>query len=89
MRKDIIKIVNAIAEKGTLDFDLFKCYDLILNYCKDNHIKPSKNSYDLNFGILTINGINAGRVDHLPKKVQFDEYSYYMEGKILARQEIE
>jgi hypothetical protein len=38
--------------------------------------------------MLQINGKNTKRVDSLPKKIDFDEKAYYLEGRILARQEI-
>jgi hypothetical protein len=88
MRKDIIDIVNKLATLGTLDFDLFKCYNTILNYCKETKTKPNNNNYTLVTGMLQINGKNTKRVDSLPKKIDFDEKAYYLEGRILARQEI-
>lgn len=87
MRKDITNIVNKIAEKGGLDFELIKCYELISNFCKTTKTRPSKNTYDLNNGVLIINGITIGRVEPL-HKVQFDEEVYYLVGKILARGEL-
>lgn len=88
MRQDIVNIVNELAKKGSLDFELKTTYDLILNYCKANKTSPSSNTYDLNNGVLVINGVNIERVQPL-KKVKFDEQAYYWEGRILARQESE
>ena len=85
MRKDIINIVNKVAESGGLDFELIKCYELVLNYCKKTKTRPSKNIYELNDGVLVINGLNIKRVEPLPRKMLFDEEIYYIEGKILAR----
>lgn len=87
LRQDIVNIVNTLAIDGSLDFELVKCYNLILNYCKANDRYPTTNDYRLNNGVLVINGKNIGRVDRLPLKAPFDEQAYYIEGRILARQE--
>jgi hypothetical protein len=87
MRKDITNIVNKLAENGGLDFELTKCYELILNYCKETNTRPSKNTYELNNGVLVINGLNIERVELL-HKVPFDEKTYYLVGKILKRGEL-
>ena len=87
LRSDISNIVNDLATLGTLDFELIKCYNLILNYCKANDRCPTTNDYGLNNGVLVINGKNIGRVDRLPSKVPFNEQAHYIEGCILARQE--
>lgn len=86
MRKDITNIVNKLAEKGGIDFELIKCYNLIFNYCKENKKRPSSNEYDLKNGCLYINNEYIKRVDRL-YKVPFDEEAYYLEGKILAKGE--
>ena len=85
MRKDIINIVNKVAESGGLNFELTRCYELILDYCKKTKTRQSKNIYELNNGVLVINGLNIERVEPLSHKVPFDEEVYYIEGKILAR----
>lgn len=87
MRKDIVNIVNKLAEGCGLDFELKKCYELILNYCKEHHTRPSKNTYNINNGVLVINNSNIERVERL-HKVLFDEEIYYIEGKILERAEL-
>lgn len=87
MRKDITNIVNKIVKKGGLDFELIKCHELILNFCKTTKTRPSKNTYEINNGVLMINGSAIGRVEPL-HKLQFDEEVYYLVGKILARGEL-
>lgn len=86
----IVNIVNELAEKGGMDFELLKCYDLIFNYCKENKTRPRSNNYDLINGCLYINNQYIRRVEPLKKGI-FDsdpEYSYYLEGKILAQSEL-
>ncbi len=87
MRNDITNIVNKLAENRGLDFELTKCYELILNYCKMTHTRPTKNTYQINNGVLVINNSTIERVEPL-HKVLFDEEAYYLEGKILARAEL-
>jgi pheromone shutdown protein TraB len=39
-------------------------------------------------GVLYMNGEHLGRIEPKAAKTVFDERSYYIEGKILARQEV-
>lgn len=87
MRKDIVNIVNRLAEGESLDFDLMKTYNFIFNYCKENSTRPAKNTYTIISGCLFINDLIIGRVQPLPQ-VFADEKSLYYEGLILARSEI-
>lgn len=83
MRKDIVNIVNRLAEGEGLDFDLMKTYNFIFKYCKENSTRPSKNTYIINNGCLFINDHFITRVKPLPQ-VFADDQSLYYEGLILA-----
>lgn len=90
LRNDIVNIVNKLALQSDLDFYLMETYNAILNYCKENKTRPRSNNYDLINGCLYINNQYIRRVEPLKKGI-FDsdpEYSYYLEGKILAQSEL-
>ena len=83
MRNNIVNIVNELAAGCGLNFELKHCYNLILEYCKENKTlyNPRKNSYSINNGVLVINGKNIDRVEPLIRPFNvFDEESYYKEG---------
>ena len=87
MRQDIVNKVNRLSKvSGTLGIDVLKMYDLIFNYCKINHKRPSKVECSLNNGVLVIDGNNVERVVPLvrPFMVENPEADYY-ENRILAR----
>ena len=87
MRQDIVNKVNRLSKaSGTLNIDVLKMYDLIFNYCKDNHKSPSKVECRLNNGVLVIDGNTVERVVPLvrPFMVENPEADYY-ENRILAR----
>ena len=87
MRQDIVNKVNRLSKaSGTLNIDVLKMYDLIFNYCKINHKRPSKVECSLNNGVLVIDGNNVERVVSLvrPFMVENPEADYY-ENRILAR----
>ena len=87
MRQDIVNKVNRLSKaSGTLGIDVLKMYDLIFNYCKINHKRPSKVECSLNNGVLVIDGNNVERVVPLVKSfmVENPEADYY-ENRILAR----
>lgn len=91
MRKNIVNITNELAEGRSLNFGLIKCYNLILDYCKENDTlhNPRKNTYKIINGVLSINGKCIGRVEPLirPFNVYDPELEYY-ENKILERAEV-
>ena len=87
MRQDIVNKVNRLSKaSGTSNIDVLKMYDLIFNYCKINHKRPSKVECSLNNGVLVIDGNNVERVLPLvrPFMVENPEADYY-ENRILAR----
>lgn len=87
MRQDIVNKVNRLSKaSGTLGIDVLKMYDMIFNYCKINHKRPSKVECSLNNGVLVIDGNNVERVVPLVKSfmVENPEADYY-ENRILAR----
>lgn len=94
-RMNIVNIVNELAPSNLddccwMNFDLKECYDLILNYCiKSGTLhSPRKNTYQLDNGVLVINGQNIGRVQPLIKPFNvYDEVADYYENKNLARAE--
>lgn len=63
MRKDIKNIVNNLALQCGLNFRILECYNLILNYCKKNKIRPTKNDYKIKNGCLFINNKFIKRVN--------------------------
>lgn len=83
MRKDIENIVNKLVLKGSLDFRILECYNLILNYCKTNKTQPKKNDYKLINGCLYINNNLIKRVEPLQQKRKYSEYLYYLNGKLI------
>lgn len=89
LRNDIVNITNKLAQNGTLNFELMECYNLILEYCKKTKTTPRSHSYNLINGCLFIDNKIIERVDYLPSKAPFDEKAYYIEGLILARNEID
>ena len=87
MRQYIVNKVNRLSKaSGALNIDVLKMYDLIFNYCKINHKRPSKVECSLNNGVLVIDGNNVERVVPLVKSfmVENPEADYY-ENRILAR----
>lgn len=87
MRQDIVNKVNRLSKaSGTLNIDVLKMYDLIFNYCKVNHKRPSKVECSLNNGVLVIDGNNVERVESLvrPFMVDMPKADYY-ENRILAQ----
>ena len=87
MRQDIVNKVNRLSKSSeALNIDVLKMYDLIFNYCKINHKRPSKVECSLNNGVLVIDGNNIERVAPLvrPFMVENPEADYY-ENRILAR----
>lgn len=104
LRSDVVKIVNTLSRDYSeqartytdkfyiIDsFDLIKCYSLIFDYCKNNHIRPAANNYKQVNGLLYINDAPAGRValmyDTPNYKAYIDDNSIDYEALILARQE--
>lgn len=103
MRNDITIIVNMLsenysrtAEKFTgmfnilTSFELIKCYDLILKYCKDNQTRPSNNDYKQENGLLYINNTPIDRVAlryKYPNYEVLNNKGIDYESKILAMQE--
>lgn len=87
MRQDIVNKVNRLSKASrTLNIDVLKMYDLIFNYCKINHKRPSKVECSLNNGVLVIDGNNIERVEPLvrPFMVDMPKADYY-ENRILAQ----
>ena len=90
LRNNIKNITNMLAaEDGSLQFDLFRAYNAILNYCiKTGTLHtPRKNVYEVINGALYINNVFVERVAPLPARVAEDDAALYYEGRILARQE--
>lgn len=103
LRSDIKNIVNelslqysiaaraAAADYQTLlSFELLKCYDVILNYCKVNKTRPRANNYKQDNGLLFINNVPAARVGLRYNKPDYKALSFCgidCESLILARQE--
>ena len=84
MRKDIINIVDILSKQsGGLDFRYLECCNLILDYCKQTKTRPKEHNYDLINGCLFINNNIIKRVEPLPPKPKFDEYLYYLNGKLI------
>lgn len=90
MRKNIENITNELAQGAGLDFELFKTYNAIIEYCKRTNTlaTPRKNSYNVTNGALFINNEYITRVAPLPARVAYDEAALYYEGLILAAAEI-
>ena len=87
MRQDIVNKVNRLSKaSGTSNIDVLKMYDLIFNYCKINHKRPSKVECSMNNCVLVIDGNNVERVAPLVRPFMIDspEADYY-ENKILAQ----
>lgn len=89
MRKDIINIANQLAINQGLDFEIMKAYELIEFYCQTNKVNPYSLDIKINNGAMFIGNKFIDRVAPLKNKIQYDEQIYYIEGKILARQECE
>lgn len=101
LRSDIVKIVNTLSMDyatksrsingvSSLDFDLSNCYDAILNYCKENKTRPTKNTYKQENGLLYINNNPVYRVGLMYNKPNYEALKNNgvdYENKILAIQE--
>ena len=103
MREDIKNIVNTLSENYSnearaagadpftiLSFELLKCHDVILNYCKNNHTRPRNNTYKQVNGLLFINNAPIERVALRYNKPNYKAYVFNgidYERLILARQE--
>lgn len=65
LRKDIVRIVNNLSATHDIrnfDFDLFGCYELIVNYCTAHKVAPSSLNVESDNGVLVINGEYIERV---------------------------
>ena len=101
LRNDIVRIVNTISEDystksrningvSSLDFSLLDCYNAILNYCKENKTRPTKNAYKQENGLLFINDKPVYRVGLMYDKPNYkalNNNGVDYELKILAMQE--
>lgn len=90
MRQNIVNITNELAAGAGLDLYIMDLYNAILNYNIENKTtaRPRCNKYELKNGALFINNNFIKRVEPLPPRVAFDEVAYYIEGQILAQNEI-
>jgi len=95
LRSDIKNICNELAKiahkKNDCDYlnlGLMDLYNYIFNYCKESKTRPRSHKYDISHGCLYIDGIIKERFANLIPKAKFDPYAYYLEGKILAANEI-
>lgn len=71
------------------ELDVKTILQVVGKFRVEHHVKAdAKMTAEVNeYGHLFINGIHAGAItNHIPRG-NFDEYAYYLEGKILARQE--
>lgn len=86
MRQDIVNAVNKLSMNAkNIDIDVLKMYHLIFAYMKEHKKPVKKMELLIDNGVLVIDGKYIERIAALPKKTTFDEESYYIEGKILAR----
>ncbi len=87
MNKTIVKITNEIASNQGLDLDIMALYNAILDFNKEHKTitRPRCHRYEIETGLLYIDGAPVERVAPLPKKVFVDEIADYYEGRILAR----
>lgn len=96
MRANVVRVVNELASHGSLDFDLKEAYDLVSKWLSKNKTAAYKCKFELEDGYIyaeVLDGWHAreklGLVDFpFTRKVPFDEYVYYMEGKCLAKGEM-
>lgn len=91
MRQNIVNITNELAAGAGLDLYIMDLYNAILNYNIKNKTtaRPRRHNYELKNGALFINNNFIKRVEPLPPRVAFDEVAYYIEGKILAQNEVD
>lgn len=84
----IENITNELATGQGLSFDIVTAYNSILAYCKATKTvtHPCVNSYEVNNGVLYINGAPVERVAILAPRVNVSETADYYEGRILARE---
>lgn len=89
-RQAIVNAVNKLSEEsGSLDFEITKAYNLILDYQKESRKAVFKMALELKNGVLYIDGILKGRVVPLIKPFyKEDPVADYYENKILARSEL-
>lgn len=94
MRANVVRVVNELASHGSLDFDLSKAYDLVNKWLSKNKAAAFRCKFELVEGSIYAEregGVRErlGLVDFpFTRKVPFDEYVYYMEGKCLAKGEM-
>lgn len=96
MRQDIVNITNELSikwcrENNMIGFDVLECAHLIQAYCKETKTQPRSHEYQINNGVLAIDGNMIDRV--APRTVGFNiavesaeslELSLYWEGKCLS-----
>ena len=101
MRKDIEHIVNDLSikwcrENNMIGFDVLECARLIHAYCKETKTQPRKHEYQINNGVLAIDGNMIDRV--APRTKGFNiavetaeslELSLYWEGKCLDMNDVD
>ena len=88
------KVINEIYSQVSGEAMLYVCnpyeiQEIIREYMRKHDIglKITRNSYVVDNGFLYINGDPTARITIMDKRIQYDEESYYTEGRILARQE--
>lgn len=90
-RKELIAFANANVfpqvENNMLDIDGMKEAIKLISKWRIGKPVNIKMSAKVNDGFLFMNGEPLGRIAAKVPKLTFNEYEYYMEGRILARQE--
>lgn len=90
-RKELIAFANANVfpqvENNMLDIDGMKEAIRLISKWRIGKSVNTKMDAKVNDGFLFMNGEPLGRIAAKVPKSAFNEYEYYMEGRILARQE--
>ena len=90
-RKELIAFANANVfpqvENNMLDIDGMKEAIRLISKWRIGKSVNVKMNAKVNDGFLFMNGEPLGRIAVKVPKLTFNEYEYYMEGRILARQE--
>lgn len=84
-RGDIKRIVMNLGKQANEGYSPLEAYNLIFNYCKEHKCSPTRQKIELLNGfVLSINDEIIDSVAYLLHP-EWDEESYRMEGRILAR----
>ena len=97
MRSDIVRVINEILKQITwCDYDdiyyrPIELHKMIIDFCREYKSRPCKLKCKVDhYGRLYINDIyisHIAKIDDKYRKIKYDDDIYYLEGKILEKQD--